>query len=135
MSKRTQEDLKDKTMDGHRYIIPDLNLKSLNLSDNQFECFPWVAIHQMTHLKEIYLRGNKIKKLLDEQEKRNAQNMQQEYNFSKSYFECFSKNLKVLDLSSNQLREFPKELNVLNLTELNRIHNQIQTIPTSFWMS
>lgn len=72
MTKRAQEDLKDDTYVQNRYVIPDVNLKSLNLSDNQFECFPLVAIYQMTDLREIYLRGNKIKKLLDDKEKLNA---------------------------------------------------------------
>jgi len=124
LTKKSAEEVKLKGMDDKRTVIPELNLKELNLSDNNFECFPWVAIYSMKELEIINLGRNRIKKLLDDSEKRQAKKILSENNREpKPLFDCFSKKLRILDLSSNMLREFPKELNVLNLEELNLMNN------------
>ena len=45
LTTKSAEDAKQKSTDEKRTVIPDINLKELNLSDNNFECFPWVAIY------------------------------------------------------------------------------------------
>ena len=90
----------------------------------------------MKELVVLNLGRNRIKKLLDESEKKQAKKILAENNREpKPLMDCFSKKLRILDLSSNMLREFPKDLNVLNLEELNLMNNYIEKIPTSFYMS
>ncbi|CAL7944431.1 unnamed protein product [Xylocopa violacea] len=43
--------------------INNVKLSVLDLSNNQFECFPDVCYKELVHLSEIYLNGNKIKEI------------------------------------------------------------------------
>ena len=111
-----------------------MQLETLNLSNNHFECFPWVAICQMKELKTINMARNRMSAIFDAQEKKEMQRiMAAEFSGSRRQpFEVF-KVLTHLDLSSNFLTQFPTELNVLKLEELNLMNNMIETIPHSFY--
>ena len=62
-----------KNVESNRTLIPDVSLVTLNLSNNHFECFPWVAIHDMKELREINLGRNRMTQIFDVQEKKEMQ--------------------------------------------------------------
>lgn len=128
LSQKDERDLKaeQSRTDGNRNLIPDVVLETLNLSDNMFEGFPWVAINEMDKLREINLSRNRMSQLFDPVEKKEMQSKLNEPfkggSINKQPFARFP-NLTILDLSSNFLQIYPIELNVLKLDELNLMHN------------
>ena len=120
----------------NRTYIPEVSLETLNLSNNQFECFPWVAINDMRELREINLGRNRISQIFDAQEMQEMKRIINDETSSQSVrkqpFERFI-NLTILDMSSNLLRAFPIEVIVLKLEELNLMNNLIESIPASFY--
>ena len=114
-----------------RLVIPESNLKKLNMSDNLLESFPFIAVQNMTNLKEVDLSRNRIAQILDEGERSQiVGNKYRKMPLSKFTFLC------KIDLSSNLLTRFPEELKDLKkLRELNLMNNSIETIPSSFFMA
>ena len=75
---------------------------------------------------------NRITQIIDDQEKKKVKEILTNKNQIMSVF----KDLKTLDLSSNQFTRFPEELIYLQkIRELNLMNNQIETIPSTFYTS
>ena len=110
-------------------------LETLNLSNNHFECFPWVAICSMRDLTVINMARNRMSHIFDAQEKKEMQKLivQPEFSFAKQQPFAVFKRLINLDLSSNFLTTFPSEVNVCKLEELNLMNNMIESIPLTFY--
>ena len=72
MSEKTKEELKEGgfSQEHGRLLLPDCGLTYLNCHDNEFEHFPYVAIHKMADLKKANFARNKITKLIDDSERK-----------------------------------------------------------------
>ena len=57
--------LEEMKQDNDRIVIPDVSLETLNLSNNHFESFPWVAIHEMDNLTELNMGRNRMTQMID----------------------------------------------------------------------
>jgi len=99
----------------------DVRLETLDLSSNLFTKFPYNALSFVVaghdhELRTLNISRNKIARIEPDLD-----------------FKVFQ-NLRLLDLSSNCLKEFPicvKECPKLNILRL--IFNQIETIPADFY--
>ena len=101
----------DHELDG-AYNLKGVQLLSIDLSCNKLTKFPIEALKYQSQLRKIDLRRNNISNL-DE-------------NLSLTKF----KRLKLLDLSSNRISEFPMQVTQLaSLQILRLIFNKIKTIP------
>ena len=85
-----------------RQFVPDTELTHLNLSDNSFEAFPYVAIYLMGEncLKKVDLSRNRLTTLLDDNERKVFRNSIRQQLKGIEPFAVFKK-LVSLDLSSN----------------------------------
>lgn len=136
LSDESEEEARGRGNEFGRSTIPEINLTHLNISDNQFEAFPWVAIHKMgPYLKKINMSRNNLTTLMDDNERKIYKQIRLQVKQMAEPFSVF-KELTSLDLSSNKLRHFPEELiNLTQLRELNLMNNKIKSVPTAFFMA
>ena len=92
-----------------------VNLRNLDLSQNDMESMNTTMILSMSDLEVLDLSSNRMSQLL----------------FLGTHYR-----LRKLDLSSNQFTRFPVEVEALEkLRELNLMNNQIEFIPSTFYSS
>ena len=105
-------------MDGDS-SLPPISLLSLDLSGNVLTEFPFATLVAQSSLKKLDLSRNKIKNIM----------IPDNHDLTYKVF----KSLKMLDLSSNNLTEFPSVLKECpRLETLRLIFNKITVIPQEF---
>ncbi len=106
-------------------------LTYFNLNINKLEKIPTKLLTQ-SNLKELYLNGNNIKELHLQKKIFNELTILEANSNSLTSFDsiCNLNKLKILDLSSNKIENFPKEISELSKIEkINLSFNQIDSIP------